>query len=130
MSQERSGAGAGFVLFAAIMMVLIGIFHAIAGLTGIIKNTFYLVSPNYVISWDATVWGWIHLLLGIIVVLAGFALMQGATWARIVGIILVGLSAIANFAFIPYYPVWSILIVALDVVVLWALIAHGRDLAQ
>jgi hypothetical protein len=88
------------------------------------------VSPNYVISWDATVWGWIHLLLGIIVVLAGFALMQGATWARIVGIILVGLSAIANFAFIPYYPVWSILIVALDVVVLWALIAHGRDLAQ
>ena len=115
MSQNESGTG--WVLFAAMMMIIIGIFHAIEGLTGIIKDTFYAVTPNYLISWDATSWGWIHMILGVVILLAGVALLQGATWARVVGIALATVSAIANFSFIPYYPVWSILMVALDVTI-------------
>ena len=126
----RSRAGAGWVTFAAIMMIVVGIFGVFEGLAAIVKSGFYHVPPNYYISVNAKGWGWIHLIISIIVVLAGFALFQGALWARIVGIIMASLSAIANFLFIPVYPIWSLLIIAIDVIVIWALIAHGRALAQ
>ena len=125
-----SRAGAGWVFFAAIMMIVLGIFGIFEGLAAIVRSGFYHVPPNYYISIDARGWGWIHLILSIIVVLAGFALFQGATWARVVGIILAVLSAIANFLFIPFYPVWSLLIIAIAIFVIWALAAHGRALAQ
>ena len=125
-----SRAGTGWVFFAAIMMIVLGIFGIFEGLAAIIKSGFYHVPPNYYISINATGWGWIHLIISIIVVLAGFALFQGATWARVVGIIMASISAIANFLFIPYYPIWSLLIITLDVLVIWALAAHGRALAQ
>jgi len=118
------------VFFAAIMMIVLGIFGIFEGLAAIVRSGFYHVPPNYYISIDARGWGWIHLILSIIVVLAGFALFQGATWARVVGIILAVLSAIANFLFIPFYPVWSLLIIAIAIFVIWALAAHGRALAQ
>jgi len=92
-------------------------------------DTFYVTTPNYVLEFDVTTWGWIHLIAGIIVALAGVALFSGRTWARVVGITLAFLSAIATFAFIPYYPVWSLLIIALNVFVIWALAAHGREMA-
>jgi uncharacterized YccA/Bax inhibitor family protein len=118
------------VLFAAIMMIVLGIFGIFEGLAAIVKSGFYHVPPNYYISINARGWGWIHLIIGSIVVLAGFALFQGSAWARVVGIIMASLSAIANFLFIPFYPIWSLLIIAIDVVVIWALVAHGRALAQ
>lgn len=126
--QERSQWAVGWTMFAAFMMIMIGVFHAIAGLAGIIEDEFYAVTPNYVFEFDAAAWGWIHLLLGIVVVLAGFGLFSGAVWARTVGVILALLSAIANFAFIPWYPIWSIVIIAINVAVIWALTAHGRDI--
>ena len=79
------------------------------------------MSPNYVFEVDTTTWGWIHLLLGLLVVFAGFALFAAKTWARVIGVTLAVLSAIANFFFIPYYPFWAILIISLDVWVIWAL---------
>jgi hypothetical protein len=118
------------VFFAAIMMIVLGIFGVLEGLAAIIKSGFYHVPPNYYISINATGWGWIHLIVSIIVILAGFALFQGATWARVVGIIMASVSAFANFLFIPYYPIWSLLIITLDVLVIWALAAHGRALAE
>ena len=121
---QRDTRGAGMVYFAAIMMIVIGVFGAIEGLAAIIKNEFFVVTPNYFITVDASAWGWIHLLLGIIVALAGFALMGGATWARVVGMAVAGLSLLANFLFIPHYPVWSILIIALDVLIIWALVTY------
>lgn len=130
MEERRSGAAVGFTIFASVMLMLIGTFHAIAGLAGIFENEFYAVTPNYILEFDVTVWGWIHLIWGIIVLLAGFALWTGAVWARTIGVALAGLSALANFAFIPYQPVWSILIIALDVTVIWALTVHGRDIAE
>jgi hypothetical protein len=79
-----------------------------------------------VYSFDITGWGWIHLILGVLVALAGIGIVQGQTWAAVVGITLASLSLLVNFAFIPYYPVWSILIIALDVIVIWALVTYRR----
>lgn len=130
MEQRRSGTAVGFTIFASVMLMLIGVFHAIAGLAGIFENEFYAVTPNYILEFDVSTWGWIHLIWGIIVLLAGFGLWSGAVWARTVGVTVAGISALANFAFIPYQPVWSLLIIALDVMVIWALTAHGRDIAE
>jgi hypothetical protein len=128
--RETSGWAAGFVLFAALMMIMAGIWQALAGLVAIFENEFYVATRNYLFEFDATTWGWIHLLLGVIVGLAGLGLMAGQTWARVVGITLAVLSAIANFLFIPYYPFWSLTVIALDIFVIWALAAHGREIAD
>ena len=130
MSQQRSSAAVGWTTFAGIMMILIGVFHAIAGLSGILKDDFYAVLPNYVLKFDVTTWGWIHLIGGIVVVLAGFGLFSGAVWARTVGVILAAVSALVSFAWIPLYPIWSLVLIAIDVTVIWALTAHGRDITM
>jgi hypothetical protein len=126
--RETSGWAVGFILFAAIMMIMVGVFQALQGLIGIFENEFYVPTRNYLFQFDATTWGWTHLLLGLLVAFAGYGLLSGKTWARTVAIFLAVLSAIANFAFIPYYPFWSLLIIALDVFVIWAIAAHGGEL--
>ena len=119
--RATSGVGAGFVLFAGLMMLMVGIWQALEGLIGIFENEFYVATRKYLFQFDATTWGWIHLLLGLLVAFAGWSLMSGRTWARVLAITLAVLSAIANFAFIPYYPFWSILEIALAVWVIWSL---------
>jgi hypothetical protein len=128
-AQTTSGWALGFILFAAIMMIMVGVFQALQGLVAIFENEFYVATRNYLFQFDATAWGWIHLLIGLLVAFAGWGLLSGRTWARVVAITLAVLSAIANFLFIPYYPFWSLLIIAVDVFVIWALVAHGRDVA-
>jgi hypothetical protein len=129
-SRERpvSSWAVGFTLYAAVLMLMIGVFEALAGLVAIFENEFYLTTRNYLFQFDATSWGWIHLVVGVIVALAGWGLLSGRTWARVVGIVLAAFSSTANFLFIPYYPFWSLLLIALDVFVIWALTAHGHDL--
>lgn len=116
-----SGWAVGLVVFAAAIMIMAGAFQIIAGLSAIFDDQFYAVTRNYVFDLDVTAWGWIHLLLGLLLVFAGWGIFSGATWARATGMVLAGLSAISNFFFIPYYPVWAIAIIALDVLVIWAL---------
>ena len=128
--RPRSGLAAGFTVFAGVMMIMAGCFQAIAGLVAIFENEFYATTRNYILKFDVTTWGWIHLLLGLLVLCAGFAVLSGKTWGRVIGIIVASVSALANFAFIPYYPVWSLVIIALDVFVIWALAAHGRDVTR
>jgi hypothetical protein len=128
-AKEASGWAVGFILFAALMMIMSGTFQAFAGLVALFQNEFYVATRNYLFQFDATSWGWIHLLVGLVVVLAGFAVMAGRIWGRVVGITLALVSALANFAFIPYYPFWSLTVIALDIFVIWALAAHGRDVA-
>jgi hypothetical protein len=123
--EPASGWVAGGVMFAAVMLVLIGSFEAIAGLTAIFDDEFFVVGANYTFELDTTAWGWIHLLLGALLVLAGAALFSGAAWAGIVAIVLASLSAVANFFFIPYYPFWAILEIALACWVIWALTRPG-----
>jgi hypothetical protein len=127
--QEPSGWATGFILFAGVMMIMSGMFQGFQGLVAILRDNFYVAVPDYLINVDVTAWGWVHLIGGIIVLLAGFAVFRGALWARIVGITVALLSAVANFFFIPYFPIWSIVIIAVDVFVIWALAAHGRDMA-
>jgi hypothetical protein len=126
--EATSGWAVGFALFAAVMMLMAGIWQALAGLVAIFQNEFYVATRNYVFQFDATTWGWVHLVVGVVVGLAGLGLLAGQTWARVVGIVLAVLSAIANFLFIPYYPFCSMLIIAVDVFVIWALAAHGREI--
>jgi hypothetical protein len=128
--REAPADGWGLVVFAAVMMMLLGVFHALTGLTAILEDRFFVFTPNnYLISADVTTWGWIHLIGGVIVALAGFAVLRGALWARAAGILLAVLSAIANFLFLPYYPFWSLLMIVLAVFVIWALARHGRRVA-
>ena len=125
--RDTSGMAVGFTVFAAIMMLMVGVFQALQGLIAIFENEFYVATRNYLFQFDATTWGWIHLLLGLLVAFAGWGLLSGQTWARVVGITLAALSATANFLFIPYYPFWSLLIITLNIFVIWALTAHGRE---
>ena len=125
-----SGWTVGFVYFAGAIMILIGTFHAIAGLAAIFEDEFFVVGRNYLYDVDVTAWGWIHLIGGIIVIAAGIGVYSGAAWARTVGVILAGLSAIGSFFYIPYYPVWAVLIIALDIAVILSLTAFSREAAR
>jgi hypothetical protein len=116
-----SGWAVGGITFAGTMLIMIGIFQAIDGLVAIFNDDFFLVTQNYTFDLDVTAWGWIHLLLGIVMVLTGYSIFAGKTWAAVAGITLALISAIANFFFIPYYPFWAILVIGLDVWVIWAL---------
>jgi hypothetical protein len=129
-SKPESGWTVGFAFFAGAIMILIGIFHIFEGIAAIAEDEFFVVGREYVYDIDVTAWGWIHLIGGIIIVAAGIGVYSGAAWARIVGILLAGLSAIGNFFFIPYYPAWSILIIALDIAVILALTAFTREVAE
>jgi hypothetical protein len=122
-----SGWAVGFSWFAGAIMVLIGGFHALMGLAVLIDDGFVRDTRDYAYDLDPTGYGWIHLILGIVLVLVGFGIFSGAVWARTVGIILAMLSAFVNFFFIPSYPVWSVLIIALDIAVIWALATTGPD---
>ncbi len=130
MSERPSGWAVGWTTFAAFMMLLIGGFHVMAGIIAILNDTFYTVTREYVFQFDASTWGWVHLILGIIVFLAGGALFSGAVWARTVGVIMAVISAFVGFAWLPWYPVWGVVIIAIAVSVVWALTVHGRDLTD
>lgn len=123
------GVAAGVISFAAIIMIFAGGFQALVGLSALAGNDIYAETPNYVFQLDLTTWGWVHLIVGGVVFVAGFGIVLGQTWARVVGIILAVVSAIATFAFIPYYPFWALVIIALDVMVVWALATHGTAAA-
>lgn len=123
---SAGGAWSGWITFAATMMIILGSFHAIAGFVGIFEEDYYQVGESdLVVTVDYTTWGWTHLILGILVALAGGALLRGATWARIVAIVLAVVSSIANLAFMAAYPLWSLIMITLNIVVIYAVTAHG-----
>jgi vacuolar-type H+-ATPase subunit I/STV1 len=127
---EPAGWVVGVTLFAATMMAVIGFFHVVQGLAALFQNQIYVTSTRYIFSFDLTTWGWIHLLVGVLLLVTGFAVTTGRVWARSVGIGFAVLSMITNFAFVPYYPVWSLLIIVIDVFVIWALCVFPRQDAR
>lgn len=121
MDEQHVSSGAiGGIAFAASLMVMIGAFSVVAGLAAILDDDYLVVSRRYAFDLDTTAWGWIHLVLGIAVVAVGIGLFMNKTWAGIVAIVLAGLVAIDYFFFIPYQPVWSLVVIALSVWVIWA----------
>ena len=116
-----SGLAVGGIWFAASVMTLIGGFQIVAGLAAVIDDQFYVVTRNYAFDLDVTAWGWVHLVLGVLLVACGIGLFRRSAWAGVTAIFLAMLSAFANFFFIPYYPFWAVLVIALDIWVIWAL---------
>jgi hypothetical protein len=125
-----SGGAVGLTAFASIMLMIVGFFQFFAGLAALLQDEFFVIGENYAFELDTTTWGWIHLLIGVILFLAGIFLLQGAVWARTVVVIIASLSAVANFLWLPYQPWWSIIIITLNVFIIWAVTAHGRDIAR
>jgi len=125
-SGHGSRVATGFAVFAGVIMIMTGFCQGFIGLVGLISNDYYVGTRNYVFEFNATTWGWTHLLIGILVLVAGAGVVIGKTWARAVGITLAALSALATFAFAPYSPFWSLTIIALDVVVIWALAVYHQ----
>jgi len=118
---------AGLALFAGILMTVVGVYQVLLGISALAKDDISVRTPDYVYGFDLTVWGWVHLLFGLVLVFTGVSVVRGQAWARGVGIALVALNLIANFLFIPVYPLWSLLIVALDVAVIWGLAVYRED---
>jgi len=116
----------GGVVFAATLMIFGGAMAIIEGISAIAKNSIFVPTPNYTLKFSTVGWGWIHLIIGIVVVLAGFYLFSGAAWARYIGIVVAGVSAFFNFFFIPYYPFWALTLIAIDIFVIWALATARR----
>jgi hypothetical protein len=127
---ESETWASGVAQFGAVIMILVGAYQAATGLVALVGNELFLTTQNYVFQLDTTKWGWIHLVLGVVVVLAGCAVLARRTWGVVLGLVFCGLSAIANFAFIPHYPIWSMLIIALDVLVIWALLTYRAQEAR
>src|SRR4051794_9259445 len=119
----------GWVAFAGLMMIMLGTFQAVEGLVAVFDDGFYRVtSGGLVVNVDYTVWGWVHLLLGVVIVIAGIGVLTGNTAARVVGVLLAGLSALLNLAFVEAYPIWSVIVITIDVLVIYALTVHGREM--
>lgn len=129
-SGSGSDAAVGIAYFAGTLLIMVGAFQAIQGIVALANETIYLVGTEYVFHFNITAWGWAHLLLGALLILVGIFLFRGASWARWTAVVLAGVSALANFMWLPYYPIWSVLVIAADVAIIWALTAHGREIDE
>ncbi len=127
---QVSGAAIGWSAFAAFMLMMLGIFQALAGIAAIANDELFAVTQDYVIKLDTTQWGWVHLIIGILVFLAGLGIFSGNVLARTVGVLVAIGSAVSAFIYLPIQPVWSSILIAVAVSVIWALTAHGRDIAN
>ena len=112
---------AGLMVFAAVMLALVGILDIFRGIAAIAEDDIFVTTRNYVFEFDLTGWGWIHLALGVVAVIVSFGLFQSAMWARVAGVAIAGLVIVANFLSLPYYPVWSVVMIAMSGFVIWAL---------
>ncbi|MFF9689305.1 hypothetical protein [Streptomyces sp. NPDC014623] len=115
---------AGGVTFAGVLLLVDGVLAVVKGVAGIASDEVYTRISNYTFKFDVTAWGWIHLILGVVLVLVGWGILKGAAWARGVGVGLAALNLVANFVWLPYQPVWAVISIAIDTFVIWALCAH------
>ena len=124
--REPSGAAIGLTILAAVFMMVTGVLGFFEGLAAVIRGSFFVTLPNYAFSLSATSWGVVHIILGALLFIAGVALFADQTWARVVGVALAAFMMIANFVYLPYYPVWAIVVIALNAFVIWALLTPRR----
>ncbi|MFF4378134.1 hypothetical protein ACIQI7_27325 [Kitasatospora sp. NPDC092039] len=124
---ERYPHASGWTVFAGVMLITAGMMAVFQGAAAVRKDGLLIVTRSYVYSMNTEGWGWIHLILGVVVVVAGVAVFSGAVWARVVGVVVAGLGMLANFLWLPYYPVWAIVLIAVDALVIWALCVGRVD---
>jgi len=118
----------GWIAFAGVMMILDGIFQAIIGLVALFNPNWFVSTKKSLLVLNMTGWGWWHLIVGILVGLAGAWLFSGSMASRVTGVVLVSLSAISNLAFVGVYPIWSLVVITVDVLVIYALVVHGDEM--
>jgi hypothetical protein len=123
----NSGWVTGLVLFAGVVMLVNGLLDLFQGIVAVAQDDLIVTTPQYVFRFDLTSWGWIHIVLGLILALVGLCVLRGMAWARYTGIAVASLSAIFSFLWLPYYPVWGLVVIALDVFVIWALAVYRQD---
>ena len=117
----------GITVTAAVILMIAGVFGMIQGIVGVFASDFYVVTQKWLFELDPTVWGWGQIVVGVIAFGAGLGLFFGKVWAQAVAIIVAAFSILANFTWLPYYPIWAVLVIAFDVFVIWAVSAHGSD---
>jgi hypothetical protein len=127
---RRPSAWVGWVVFAGTIAIIVGIFNIVQGLVALFDDQYFVVARGDLLALDFTAWGWVHLLVGVIMLLVGIGIIRGSPWGLVAGVVLAGVQAILQLAFLAAYPVWSILIIALDVVVIYALLVHGREMTD
>lgn len=116
----KRGMAAVTSIAAAVLLLAVGVLSILAGVSAVAADELFVAGPDYILQFSTTTWGWVHIVLGALLAIAALGLMTGALWARIVAAFLAGLSIVANFLWAPYYPWWSIVVIALNVVVIWA----------
>jgi hypothetical protein len=130
-STDESGPTlwAGWIMFGSLMMMMVGGFHVVQGLVALLRDEVFLVrQEGLALELDYSAWGWAHLVFGVVVMVTGFAVLFGPIWARVVGVLIAMVSALANLAFLAAYPIWSTIMIAFDVIVIWALAVHGGEM--
>jgi hypothetical protein len=128
-SDREPSAWTGLAAWAGILMIMMGAYQAIVGFVALFDDGYYAVRPDgLVVNVDYTTWGWVHLLLGLLALAAGSGVLSGQTWARAVGIVIAGVAAVVNFAFIAAFPFWATILITMDILIIYALATHGREL--
>lgn|SRR6185312_12896536 len=117
----------GWVYFAGMLMLVRGVFDIFLGILALVHNTVFLVTNNGLAAFNFTAWGWIDIVLGAVLIAAAGAVFSGRMWGRLVGALMVALALVANLAFLPAYPIWSILAIIIDVLILYSLLVHGDE---
>ncbi|MFF3413954.1 hypothetical protein ACFYW9_04540 [Streptomyces sp. NPDC002698] len=126
-SKATMTTASGLMIFASVMLFVSGVLDILRGVMAIAEDDVFVTGQNYVFKFDLTSWGWIHLVLGAVAVVVSLGLFTAATWARVIGVGIAALLIIANFLDIPYYPVWSLTLIALYGFVIWALCVARPD---
>jgi hypothetical protein len=131
MNDDRpSPTAAGWIAFAGIIMIIAGAFQMFSGLVALVDDEFYVTTPEYVLQLDTTAWGWIHMLIGLVLVASGIGVYSGNVLARTVGVFVAAASMLSVFLWLPWYPFWGFVVLFVDISVIWALTVHGRDYSK
>ncbi|GGO00497.1 DUF7144 family membrane protein [Nocardia rhizosphaerihabitans] len=116
----REGIAAGTSIGAGILLAVVGVLQILEGISAVAKDDLIVVGPEYLYQFDLTTWGWWHIIFGAIALIVAIGLLAGQTWGRVLAMVIAAISIIANFLWLPYYPWWSILIIIINIVVIWA----------
>jgi hypothetical protein len=120
----------GWIAFAGILMIIGGFLQGLYGFIAIVNDQWVVWANAGTVYLDLTQWGWVHFVWGVVMVLAGVGVMSGNLLARMIGVVLAAITAVVNFAFIPVYPLWSVIVVVISIVVIYALVAHGKEMKR
>jgi len=130
-SRNQATGWVGWIFFAGIIMLTVGFVNIIQGIVALFKDEYYLVRPSgLVVNVDYTAWGWALLLFGLVLIFTGYGVLVGQTWARVTGVIIAVVNAVLNMVFMPAYPIWGFIVITLDVLVIYALGVHGREMKR